>query len=277
MTNKLNITAGFKDGKSYLKDTFFTPPFRVVSIREDKSDPSLYLIIQSSSPGILDGDRYEINLKIEQGSALQMQSQSYQRLFNMKMGAEQHINIDMEKGSVFSYVPHPVVPHEQSVFKSKSIIQLKNNCSLVLGEIITCGRKHSGEVFKFTKFQNMVEVYYHRKMILKDNVLLQPKITDMNSIGQTENYTHQGTLMYVNTSDIDLEDVSNFIYEMLEEEVDIIFGVSHSSNNTVIVRMLGNGGEKLHNNFKRIQKYLWIQDTDKQAEFINVKEELEVL
>lgn len=277
MANKLNITAGYKEGRSYLKDTFFTPPFRVANISVDKSDPALYLMIMSSSPGILDGDRYEIDITIEQNSCFQMLSQSYQRLFNMKTGAEQYINIDLEKGSIFSYVPHPVVPHEQSVFKSKSIIQLKDNCSLVLGEIITCGRKHSGEVFKFSHFQNLVEVYHNQKMILKDNILLQPQITDMNTIGQTENYTHQGTLMYVNTSGLDLEYLPNLIQEMFEDEQDIIFGASLSSENTVVMRMLGNGGEKLHDSFKRIQKYLWIQDTQKQNEFSNAEAQHAIL
>ena len=49
-----------------------------------------------------------------------------------------------------------------------------------------------------------------------------------------------------------------------EGDDDIIFGASLSSDNTVVVRMLGHGGEKLHNSFKRIQKYLWLQDTEKQ-------------
>lgn len=273
MVNKLNIIAGYKEGRSYLKDTFFTPPFRVANISEDKTDPALYLMIMSSSPGILDGDSYEIDLKIEKGSCFQMQSQSYQRLFNMKTGAKQHINIDMEEETVFSYVPHPVVPHEESVFKSKSIIQLKDNCSLVLGEIITCGRKHSGEIFKFSRFHNLVEVYHNQKMILKDNVLLQPQITDMNTIGQTENYSHQGTLMYVNTFGGDLENLPNIIHDMFEEDQDIVFGVSLTSQNTVVVRMLGNGGEKLHNSFKKIQKLLWLQDTDKQNRFMNAEAE----
>ncbi len=275
MINKLNITAGYKEGKSYLKDTFFTPPFRVANISEDKTDPGLYLMIMSSSPGILDGDRYEINLRIEKGSCFQMQSQSYQRLFNMKNGAEQYISIEMEEASVFSYVPHPVVPHENSVFKSKSSIHLKNNCTLILGEIITCGRKHSGEIFKFSRFHNLVEVYHNQKMILKDNVLLQPQICDMNTIGQTENYSHQGTLIYVNTSDTDLENLPNIIYDIFEGDQDMAFGVSLSSKNTVVIRMLGNEGEKLYTSFKKIEKLLWLRD--KKNKFMNAEAEQYVL
>ncbi|PZF72249.1 urease accessory protein UreD [Taibaiella soli] len=257
MINRLNITTGYKEGRSYLKDTFFTRPFRVANIGEDRSDPSLYLMVMSSSPGILDNDHYDINIQLEPGSRLLLESQSYQRLFNMQTGAQQEMKINLSSESTFSYIQHPVVPHEQSIFKAHNIVQLADNSSFTLGEIITCGRKHSGEVFRYTKFQNLTEVFYKNKIVLKDNVLLQPQLADMMTIGQMEGFTHQATLIHINTGAQDLEEVIERTYHFLEGEEDIAFGVSQPFASCMMVRVLGNGGEQLYNAFRQIQRQLW--------------------
>ncbi|MCW3467267.1 urease accessory protein UreD [Chitinophaga nivalis] len=257
MINKLSITSGFKQGRSYLKDTFFTRPFRVANVGEHKSDPALYLMVMSSSPGILDGDHYEITLTAEPYSRFQLQSQSYQRLFNMRKGAQQEQYIQLQEHSTFSYVQHPVVPHENAIFKGRNIIRMADDCRLTLGEIITCGRKHSGEVFRFQHFQNVTMIYHHEQLLLKDNVLLQPQLLSMAAVGQMEGYTHQGTLFYVDTGMTNLEALPDDIHALLEEEKDIAVGVSAAGQRAVVVRLLGNGGEQLFNCLRKVQQYLW--------------------
>jgi urease accessory protein len=257
MINKLNIISGYKEGRSFLKDAFFTRPFRLANIGEDKSDPALYLMLMSSSPGILDGDNYNMNITVEEQSRLMMESQSYQRLFNMQTGAEQKMVINMEKNSVFSYVQHPIVPHEHSIFKAHNVVHVQDNCDFTMGEIITCGRKHSGEVFRFSRFQNLTEIFYNNKLIVKDNVLMQPQLVEMQTLGQTEGFTHQATLIHINTGKADLEKIINTTHDYLQLETDIIFGVSHPFASCMIVRILGNGGEQLLSTFRNIQQYLW--------------------
>lgn len=265
MINRLNIVSGYKDGRSYLKDAFFTRPFRLANIGEDRSDPSLYLMLMSSSPGILDKDHYDINIQIESGSRLLLESQSYQRLFNMENGAQQEMKVSLLSGSTFSYVQHPIVPHEHSIFKAHNIINMEDNCSLTLGEIITCGRKHSGEIFRYSKFQNLTEIFHNGKLVLKDNVLLQPLLADIQTIGQMEGYTHQGTLIYINTGTQNLDTIFEDTFTYLESQEEIAFGLSQPFESAIIVRVLGDGGEQLYNVFRHIQQKLW-----KSEEQINV-------
>jgi urease accessory protein len=262
MINRLNIISGFKDGRSYLKDVFFTRPFRIANISEDRSDPSLYLMLMSSSPGILDNDHYDINIMLESKSRLMLESQSYQRLFNMQTGAKQEMKVLLSDDSTFSYVQHPIVPHEKSVFKAHNVINLEGKCSLTLGEIITCGRKHSGEVFLFSKFKNLTEVFHNGKLILKDNILLQPLLTDVETLGQMEGYTHQAALIHINTGLCDMESLIEETYAGLQTEENIVFGVSQPFANAMIVRVLGNGGEQLYNAFRKVQHKIW--QTEKQ-------------
>ncbi|RBL88857.1 urease accessory protein UreD [Chitinophaga flava] len=257
MINKLTLTSGYKNGRSWLKDTFYTRPFKIANVGIYKQDPALYLMVMSSSPGILDGDHYEIDIRLEKNSHLQLQSQSYQRLFNMKSGAFQQQRITMEEHSVFSYVQHPVVPHENAIFKTHTVVQMADNCHLTLGEIITCGRKHSGEVFRFSKFHSITEIFQRQKLIVKDNLLLQPQLLPMWAVGQMEGYTHQATLLHVNTGAYDMEALPAKLRLLLEHEQDMAFGISLSGTKCVVVRILGNGGEQLYNCLRRVQRYLW--------------------
>lgn len=258
MDSRLHIIAGHKAGKSYVKDLFVSPPFRVVSVGQRKSDNKLYQIIMSSSPGILDGDRYQLDIELEKGSALQLQSQSYQRLFNMKDQAVQQLNISMADDTSFAYVPHPVVPHEDSNFKSKAKINIGENSQVIMGEIITCGRKHYGELFKLKKFQNLTEIYHKDKLMVKDNVLIQPDLIPIKSIGNLEEYTHQGTLIFYSTKkDLDKNDLIEIIYTQIESQDEMEIGISAMEDNGFIIRALGNGGEVMYNFFLKVQETLW--------------------
>ncbi|WP_343743786.1 urease accessory protein UreD [Chitinophaga sp.] len=261
--NKLSLISGYKNGRSWLKDSYCTRPFKLANVGIYRQDPALYLMVMSSSPGILDGDHYDIDIRTEPHSKLQLQSQSYQRLFNMKTGAQQQQRIHMEAQSIFSYVQHPVVPHENAVFKSHTVAHMEDDCQFTFGEIITCGRKHSGEVFRFSKLHNITEIYHRGKLILKDNLLLQPQLLPMQAIGQMEGYTHQATLLHINTGAADMETALTALRQMLEEEQGITGGVSLPDARCLVVRILGNGGEQLYNCLRKMQQYFWQHAGDK--------------
>ena len=270
MNSRLNIIAGFKSGKSYVKDLYVSLPFRVVSVGQRKDDNKLYQMVMSSSPGILDGDHYQLEVSVERGASLQLQSQSYQRLFNMKDKAVQELNVTMEDDTSFAYVPHPVVPHEDSNFKSQAKINVGKNSQLIISEIITCGRKHYGEVFKLKRFQNLMEIYHENKLVIKDNVLIQPDLIPINSIGNLEQYTHQGTLIFYSTrNDINKDQLIETIVEDSERfKGEMEIGVSVMENNGFVVRALGHGGEVMYNFFLHIQDILW--DLDKKNDILHL-------
>ncbi len=257
MVSILKIEVEERDGQSFLRDAFVNQPFRIVPVGQYKSDGASYLMIMSSSPGILSGDAYDIQVNVKENARLQLQSQSYQRLFNMEDSASQIMTVNMQKGTSFSYVPHPVVPHEDSTFKSHNLITMDDDCDLTISEIITCGRKHSGEAFKYAHFQNLIEVYHHDRLILKDNVLLKPEIMPLESMGLLEGFTHQGTLIYLNTRDEDVEDKIEYFFKELEGLADVSFGISALQAKGFAIRILGNGGEQMFDFFRKVQSVLW--------------------
>ena len=257
MICKLDVKISQRQGKSYLKDAFVTQPFRIVPVGQYRRDDAEYLMMMSSSPGLLDGDDHRINVEVEDHGRLQLQTQAYQRLFQMNEGSHQHLKVHLGKNSCFSYVPHPIVPQQSASYYSKNEIFMQEDCFFVLGEIITCGRKLSGEEFKYNHFQNLVQVYFHNKLILKDNVMLKPESMPLYEMGLMEGYTHQGTFLCMNTKGIDLKDRLEQFYEEFHETPGIEFGISELEHPGFMVRILGMGGEQLFNLFKKMEALLW--------------------
>ncbi len=118
---KYSLKTGLRE-QTILKDVYFTPPFNLVEVRENKKNPLLEMMVMSSSPGILNDDFYDINIEVIDGSSLNLQTQSYQRIYVSEKGTNQNMAISVGKNAYFSHVPHPVVPHRGARYTAKNII-----------------------------------------------------------------------------------------------------------------------------------------------------------
>lgn len=251
MMAELHIQAARTNNTTYLKKCYCTTPFKVANITEDKKDITLKLMLMSSSPGILDGDAYNIKIEVQEKASLQLHTQSYQRLFTMKEQATQQMEIQLEAGASFCFIPHPAVPHEQSGFTARNKIFLSNNCNLIFGEILTCGRKLNGEVFLFSKYHTITEIFMHDKVIIKENLLMQPSLIDVNAIGQLQGFTHQASLIYLNEQ-ADIKKTNETVMEIFSNQKNISIGITAAPINGIVVRLLGQKAEQLFDCLKMI-------------------------
>lgn len=255
MNAQLHILVGDRKGCSYLKQVYFTTPFKVADITEDKAQQDCHLMIMSSSPGVLDGDVNDIKIDVEKNCSLHLHTQAYQRLFNMQKGASQQMNVRMADGASFVYLPHPSVPHEQSIFTSRSNFYIGKNCSFVFGEILTCGRKLNGEAFLFSKYHSINQVFMNDALVIKENLLMQPAIINVHAIGQLEGYTHQASLIFLQ-KEADVKKLQALFIELLSAEKNIEYGVTAAPVNGLIVRLLGQGAEQLHKLLIRLDEQI---------------------
>lgn len=258
MICKLDLTVGHRLGRSYARDIYAGKPFRVVPVGQYATDNALHLMWMSVSPGILDGDHYDIRIELEEDARLQLESQSYQRLYHMNNRATQDMHIRLARGADFAFVPYPVVPHRNSTFISKTKVTLHPEASFLMSEIVTCGRKLSGEVFEYAHFQNLTEVYDEKhRLLLKDNIMLVPSLMPLSGTGMLEGFTHQGTLVYTGKAGDAISSLIEEVYDMLECEEGVVYGVSETKHPGFVLRMLGNGGEQLHKCFVCVKDLVW--------------------
>lgn len=255
MKAELHIQVAEKANRSFLKHSYFTTPFKVMNITEDKNGADLHLMLMSSSPGILDGDEYDLKIEIEQNASLHLHTQAYQRLFNMKHGAVQNMQVHIADDASFFYLPHPSVPHERSIFSSCNNFYLANSSKLFFGEILTCGRKLNGEAFLFSKYHSLSNIYQNGKLAIKENLLMQPGFINMHAIGQLEGYTHQASMICIDNK-MNSRQAQQLIVDRLSTETGIEFGVSILPVNGLVIRLLGNAAEPLHDILKKIPAHI---------------------
>ncbi|EGV42516.1 urease accessory protein UreD [Bizionia argentinensis JUB59] len=251
---RYSLKTGLRE-QTILKDVYFTSPFNLVEVRENKKNQLLEMMLMSSSPGLLNNDFYDITIEVIDGSALNLQTQSYQRIFVSEKGTQQNMAISVGDDAYFSHVPHPTVPHKGAKYKAKNAIHIKGSSTLLWGEILTCGRKYmaEGEEFQFKKHHTVTEIYQDDVMIFKDNLYIVPEEINLKQFGLYEEYTHQGSLFFI-APETDITERMERISEVFSKEKGISFGISKMMENAYSIRVLGNEAQQLYKLFTQIRK-----------------------
>jgi urease accessory protein len=126
----------------------------------------------------------------------------------------------------------------------------------------------NGEFFKFSRFHNLTEVFLNQKLIIRENLLIEPAHIDMSAMGQLEGFTHQASMIYLH-EDADATHLTAMIHQLLSVETGIEFGVSAAPVNGVIVRIMGMGAEQLMDCLRRITENIEQVVTIKSSEHVN--------
>ena len=255
MIANLHIQTILRGRVTCLGKAFFTPPFKVANITEDKKAATLQLMLMSSSPGILDEDRYHLKIELAANTSLQLHTQSYQRLFDMKLGAEQHTELHLQPGASFCFLPHPSVPHANARFMATNNIYLSHGCRLLWGEIITCGRKLNGEIFHFSKYHSLTSIFIENRLAIRENMLIVPDAVDITGMGLWEGFTHQASLIYMDENTT-VEESTQLINTYLSRQPGIAYGITAAPVRGLVVRLLGYKAEQLFDCLKTMAAIL---------------------
>lgn len=244
LKSRIVVSTEQEGPRTMLKESYYNAPYKVVHYGSPLFHSHLELIIMSSSPGVMDGDELEMEMKVREASRLRLFTQSFNKLHPMREGARQAMTVNLEAGTVFQYIPHPVTPFENSVYKTVNDIRMAPDATLIWGDIIAGGRIHMGEAFKFTRLHSVTRVYRGDKLILADNQLMMPQAQPLQNLLFFEGYTHQATLVYISPKGNDLKAELDEILDGAYEE--ITFGFTQCGDGAVMIRALGNDGEMLY-------------------------------
>ncbi len=148
----------------------------------------------------------------------------------------------------------PQYPTGVLSFIAKNKIFLSAGSTLLWGEILTCGRKLRNETFAFSRYHNLTEIVKNGKLVVKENLLLQPAKRQVSMLGNMEGFTHQSSLLFIDDT-IKVSDLVRQLNELLLAG-EVCFGVSALPVNGVVVRMLGYKAEQLYDLHKTIEQCL---------------------
>jgi urease accessory protein len=153
------------------------------------------LMIMCASPGILSGDRFDMQFDLGENTKTIISTQSYQKLYNTGDDtARQNVKIQAGENAFLLYCPHPVIPFAQNRFHSDIEIALKRGSRLFFGDILCCGRHGMGERFAFSRYQARTLVSVESEPAFLDVCRLVPQEAAVDGMGFFEGYACQGLL-----------------------------------------------------------------------------------
>lgn len=260
-TSELRLQAGLQNGKTILEDVYFTAPYKIM-----KPFPlpggGISVMPLCASAGIMAGDVQVFDYKVGAGAALEILSQSFEKIHKMDEGcARREIRVDVASGGSLYYNPQPVIPFAGSAFVSTMEIHLADETSkLFLLDILSCGRAVSGERFGYRRFSSKVRIYRGGKMIYRDNTCYEPEKMPMEGLGMYEGYSHMANLFLTGCvggdAGFDGEktgELQEKIWNILENAEDCDGGVSRLAGGDLAVRIFGNRAQVLQEATEKIK------------------------
>ena len=127
------------------------PLFTQRAMYLEESLPAMaYVYIVSPSGGILQGDRYRIDITLDNNTFAHVTTQGATRIYKMEKNyASQIVNIKVGEGSYFEYIPDQIIPFRNSRFYQEVELNVHDNATLIYSEVIVPGRVASGEAFEY--------------------------------------------------------------------------------------------------------------------------------
>jgi urease accessory protein len=232
--------------EQYSKVPLFTQ--RVLYLEE--SLPSMaYLYIISPSGGILQGDRYRMDITLANNSFLHLTTQGATRIYRMdKNYATQLVHINVGEGCYFEYIPDQIIPYRNSRFYQNVLLNVHDNSTLIYSEMLVPGRVGSGESFEYdicylkTNAKNQ-----NGNLRFIDTAILEPKKRNLKNFGVLEGFDVFGTV-YLLSNTIYVKELNDLINTMIESAPRVHGGATILPNSSgVMIRLLGSFASDVRN------------------------------
>ncbi len=142
---ELRLGFSLREGRSILHDLYRVTPLLVQqALYWDEAMPELPICsIIAIGGGILQGDRYRIDISVGEGACAHVTTQSANRVHQMDANyASQHQAVTLESGAYLEYLPDFTIPYRGSRFINQTDIVVAEDATLLHGEMVLAGRKH---------------------------------------------------------------------------------------------------------------------------------------
>ncbi|MFI0372624.1 urease accessory protein UreD [Actinomadura sp. 1N219] len=127
----------------------------------DPARPGMpHVMVMSSGGGVLQGDRYRMELDCGPGTSVHVTTQTATRLYRMDHDyATQMIDITAAAGAYVEYLPETTIPFGGSRYYQRLRVTADPDATIVLGEKLMAGRLARGERHAYTAYCTDLDVH----------------------------------------------------------------------------------------------------------------------
>lgn len=184
---QLRLHFELKGQRSVLTDLYRESPLLVQqALYWDEAMPEMPIcMIISVGGGILQGDRYFIDIEVAPQAYAHVTSQGASKIHSMDSNyASQYQKLTLHQGAYLEYLPDFTIPYRTSRFLSHTDIEIAEDATLLYGEMYLSGRKHhdARERFGFELLSLLSRAKRpDGRLIFAEKILIEPKQTAVDS------------------------------------------------------------------------------------------------
>lgn len=243
---KLKIVLNIEpiSGRTRIKEKESTFPLNVQKeMYYDQFQPKMtHVYIMSSSGGILQGDKYMIDIILEKNTLAHITTQGATRVYGMNVSnAIQVINVSLDDGAYLEFIPDQIIPYKNSRFYQEINFKVHDNATMIYSEIISPGRIGMGEIFDYEIcYLRSIGKNHKDELRFTDYTKIEPKKMNLQDFGILKQKQIMAT-MYILAKRDDVEKVIQTLEKEVKNSLEIELGWSTmTKENGILLRIIGN-------------------------------------
>lgn len=256
----INLVLEKKDNKTIATKKFSEGLVKVSpTIKMDREDIPTFYLLQLGG-GFIEGEKYKNVFTLKDNARAIITTQASTKVYKCLNGkkAEQETTIEIGKNAVLEYIADTVILYKNAIYKQVNNVYLDETSTLIYSDGITAGWSPDGDKFKYNNVQLKSNVYINNKMVLLDNLVINPIDNDVTKLGFFEEHLNFGTLLVINKNIT--EEVIDELRKILDEiDLPIDYGISKLEVNGLVLRVLGNLTQHIENVMAVCHNYVRIK------------------
>jgi len=244
---RLKFEENSDKNKTVITDQYSQIPlYTQKALYYDENLPNMaHLFIMSPSGGILQGDRYRMDISLANNAVSHITTQGATRIYKMNSNyATQLININVGKNCYLEFIPDQIIPFRNSRYYQKVSLNVDPSATLIYSEIIVPGRVAMGELFSYDLcYLKTIGQNTEKNIKFIDNCMLKPKNQNMNTLGMFGNHTVLASV-YILTKNENALILNKKINSIIKNNDEVSGGSTILPNNSgLLVRLMCNSSE----------------------------------
>lgn len=267
---ELELVLGNKEGKTTLIKSRAKGLVRISpNMKFGNEKVQTYFLIGLGG-GYVEGEEYKNKIELQEDTRAIITTQASTKVYKCLKGKDikQYTSINIMKNSVLEYITDPVILYKDAVYKQFNEIYLDSNSTLIYSDGITAGWSPDGEKFQYTSAMLNTKVYLDNKIVLLDNLFINPKEDDIEGLGYFENYSNFATLLVIDKR-INKNTIINIRKILSDNGLPVEFGISELEINGFVLRVLGNLTQHIENVINIVINY--IRDKFLESKELNIR------
>ncbi|MDD6796540.1 MAG: urease accessory protein UreD [Clostridiaceae bacterium] len=263
---EFDIVLAKKNNETVITEKKFEGLIKISPIIHLDSEKISTFFIVGLGGGYVEGEKYNFKITCKKDSRAIITTQACTKVYKCEHGGitNQNTIIKLENNSVLEYITDSVILYKDANYKQVNIIYMKNDSTLIYTDGITSGWSKNGGKFQYSRVQFETKVYMDDKIVLLDNLIVNPKENNVNELGYFEGYENFGTLLVINPN-ITQEVIESIRKILSDINLDINYGISQIECNGFVLRVLGNLTQEVNKVIGIVHNYI-------RKEFLNSRE-----